>query len=143
MLWDVERASLIAVLAHPEPFILNSDFSKEGKFLVTEGGGVRLWDAQEGHLLAHIGQGQGGHSYWVGAGPRQLLTMSSANLVIEWHLPRSVEELINTAKDFVGRCLSPAEAKSYYIEAALCDQARVYSPARSAPNIPPVPTSTR
>jgi WD40 repeat protein len=86
---------------------------------------ARVWEAATGKELARLVGHDGGveSAAWsplaVGAdGATLILTASADGTARLWRVFASTQDLVNTAKDHMRRCLTPAQRKQYFLPEA-------------------------
>jgi WD40 repeat protein len=119
-LWDAVTGKELASLP-PEGGYTAVAFSLDGTRIVTASSDktARLWDAATGKELARLAHDGPvtAAAFSPGAGPLRIITVSG-NEARLWQVARSTDELVQTAKSRVTRCLTQGQRAEYFLPEA-------------------------
>jgi len=117
-LWDAATGETVATLTGHEDSVMAAAFSPDGRRVLTgaEDWTARLWDAATGETVVILA----GHTGYVGAvafspdGAR-VITGSADHTARLWPVFKSAQELIDTVKTTVPRCLTPTQREAFHL----------------------------
>jgi WD40 repeat protein len=117
-LWDAATGRAVATLAGHTYAVTAVAFSPDGTRILTgsDDGAARLWDAATGKTMATLA----GHTNPVVAvafsrdGTR-VLTGSRDNTARLWTVFKSPQDLVNTVRTSVPRCLTPMQREAFHL----------------------------
>jgi TIR domain/WD domain, G-beta repeat len=117
-LWDAVSGKPIATLAGHTGFVRATAFSSDGTRILTgsDDNTARLWDAVSGKPIATLA-GHTGAVWAVAFSPdgTRVLTGSDDNTARLWRVFKTVQDLVDTVRVSVPRCLTSQQRAAFYL----------------------------